>query len=120
MLSLSCLLMTGDVKNALAETTGLEPKDQRLMFRGKEKEDEEHLHMAGVKDRSKILLLEDTASKVRKLEEMRKSNQIAKASEAVAEVRAEVDKISERVNLSPQKPPLCEGYIQWRLIPSMN
>ncbi|KAG2690929.1 hypothetical protein I3760_09G213300 [Carya illinoinensis] len=87
----------GDIKNALAQETGLEPKEQRLMFRGKEKEDEEHLHMAGVKDRSKLLLLEDTASKVRKLEEMRKSDQITKASEAVAEVRAEVDKISERV-----------------------
>ncbi|KAG6697739.1 hypothetical protein I3842_09G216700 [Carya illinoinensis] len=97
MFSLSGLLMTGDIKNALAQKTGLEPKEQRLMFRGKEKEDEEHLHMAGVKDRSKLLLLEDTASKVRKLEEMRKSDQITKASEAVAEVRAEVDKISERV-----------------------
>ncbi|KAB1224463.1 BAG family molecular chaperone regulator 4 [Morella rubra] len=79
------------------EETGLEPKDQRLLFRGKEKEDEELLHMAGVKDRSKILLLEEPASKERKLEEIRKSNEISQALEAVAAVRAEVDKISERV-----------------------
>ncbi|KAF5471506.1 hypothetical protein F2P56_008294 [Juglans regia] len=87
----------GDLKNALAQKTGLDPKDQRLLFRGKEKEDEEHLHMAGVKDRSKILLLEDPASKERKLEEIGKNNEIGKASGAVAEVRAEVDQLSERV-----------------------
>ncbi|KAK4582350.1 hypothetical protein RGQ29_025510 [Quercus rubra] len=87
----------GDIKNAVVQKTGLEAKDQRLLFRGKEKEDEEHLHIAGVKDRSKILLLENPASKERKLEEIRKNNEISKACEAVAGVRAEVDKLSERV-----------------------
>lgn len=91
--------MTGVIKNALAQKTGLDPQDQRLLFRGKEKEDEEHLHLAGVKDRSKILLLEDPASKERKLEEIEKSNiEIRKASEAVAKVRAEVDQLSELVD----------------------
>lgn len=99
MFPLSGSLMTGDIKNALVQKTGLEPKDQRLLFRGKEKEDEEHLHMVGVKDRSKILLLEDPASKERKLEEISKNNEMAKAFEAVAGVRAEVDKLAERVNL---------------------
>ncbi|KAK9986165.1 hypothetical protein SO802_031116 [Lithocarpus litseifolius] len=87
----------GDIKNAVVQKTGLEAKDQRLLFRGKEKEDEEHLHIAGVKDRSKILLLENPASKERKLEEIRKNNEISKACEAVKGVRAEVDKLSERV-----------------------
>lgn len=53
--------------------------------------------MAGVKDNSKILLLEDPASKKRKLEEMNKSNEMSKASEAVSEIRTEVDKLLERV-----------------------
>lgn len=87
----------GDIKNALVQKTGLEAKDQRLLFRGKEKEDEEHLHMAGVKDRSKLLLLEDPASKERKLEEISKNTEISKACEAIAGVRTEVDKLSERV-----------------------
>ncbi|KAE8099159.1 hypothetical protein FH972_017163 [Carpinus fangiana] len=87
----------GDIKNALVQKTRLEPKDQRLLFRGKEKEDEEHLHMVGVKDRSKILLLENLVSKERKLEEIRKNNEMTKAFEAVAGVRAEVDKLAERV-----------------------
>jgi hypothetical protein len=99
MFALSGSLMTGDIKNALVQKTRLEPKDQRLLFRGKEKEDEEHLHMVGVKDRSKILLLENPVSKERKLEEIRKNNEMTKAFEAVAGVRAEVDKLAERVNL---------------------
>ncbi|XP_075634072.1 BAG family molecular chaperone regulator 4-like [Castanea sativa] len=87
----------GDLKRVLAQETGLEPKEQRLLFRGKEKEDEECLHMAGVKDMSKVILLEDPASKERKLKEMQKNQCILKAYEAVAKVRAEVDKLSEKV-----------------------
>lgn len=46
--------------------TSLEPGEQRLLFRGKEREDAEHLHMIGVGDRDKVLLLEDPAIKERK------------------------------------------------------
>ncbi|KAF7825508.1 BAG family molecular chaperone regulator 4 [Senna tora] len=88
----------GDVKKLLAHKTGLEPKEQRLFFRGKEKQDQEHLHLGGVKDKSKILLLEDSTSKERKLEEMRKNSEMLKASQAVAGVKVEVDKLSERVS----------------------
>ncbi|XP_027335819.1 BAG family molecular chaperone regulator 4-like [Abrus precatorius] len=87
----------GDVKKLLVDKTGLEPEEQRLFFRGIEKDDKEHLHLEGVKDKSKILLLEGTASKERKLEETRKQNEMFKASEAIAGVRAEVDKLSNRV-----------------------
>ncbi|XP_028760973.1 BAG family molecular chaperone regulator 4 [Neltuma alba] len=86
-----------DAKKLLAHKTGLEPNEQRLFFRGKEKQNEEHLHLGGVKDKSKMLLLEDAASKERKLEEMRKQNEMLKASQAVAGVRVEVDKLSDRV-----------------------
>ncbi|GLT26843.1 hypothetical protein SLA2020_018840 [Shorea laevis] len=85
----------GDLKRVLANETGLEPKEQRLLFRGKEKDDEECLDMAGVKDMSKVMLLEDPASKERKLQQ--KNLNIQKAYEAVAKVREEVDKLSEKV-----------------------
>ncbi|CAL8998948.1 PREDICTED: BAG family molecular chaperone regulator 4-like [Prunus mume] len=87
----------GDLKRVLAHETGLEPKEQRLLFRGKEKEDNECLHMAGVKDMSKIILLEDPASKEKKLEEMKKNQGVLKAYEEVAKVRAEVDKLSQKI-----------------------
>ncbi|GKV08397.1 hypothetical protein SLE2022_198070 [Rubroshorea leprosula] len=87
----------GDLKRVLANETGLEPKEQRLLFRGKEKDDEECLDMVGVKDMSKVVLLEDPASKERKLQEMMRNQNIQNAYEAVAKVRAEVDKLSEKV-----------------------
>ena len=85
------------MKRVLAQETGLEPKEQRLLFRGKEKDDEECLHMVGVKDTSKVVLLEDPASKERKLKEMNRNQCILKAYEEVAKVRTEVDKLSEKV-----------------------
>ncbi|KAI5325952.1 hypothetical protein L3X38_035026 [Prunus dulcis] len=105
----------GDVKIHLAQKTGLEPSAQKLFFRGKEKEDEEQLHIAGVKDNSKVLLMEDRKPKEKKVEELRESNagevgdnsnaneigvnssDMSKAFQAIAEVRAEVDKLSDRV-----------------------
>lgn len=89
--------MEGHLKGVLATETGLEPKEQRLLFRGKEKEDEECLHMVGLKDMSKVVLLEDPASKEKKLEEMQKSEDILKAWEAISTVRTEVDKLHKKV-----------------------
>lgn len=98
--TLTCSLLTGDIKKLLAHKTGLKPEEQRLFFRGEEKENEEHFPVEGVKDKSELLLLEDGASKERKLEELRKHNKMLKATEAIAGVRAEVDMLSERVSLS--------------------
>ncbi|PIA51475.1 hypothetical protein AQUCO_01100367v1 [Aquilegia coerulea] len=57
----------GELKMILALVTGLEPREQRLLYRGKEREDGDYLHMVGVKDMDKVLLLEDPAIKERKL-----------------------------------------------------
>ena len=85
------------MKRVLANETGLEPKEQRLLFRGKEKSDEEYLHMVGVVDMSKVILLEDPASKERKLEEMKRNQCILNAYQAEAKVRAEADKLPDQV-----------------------
>lgn len=57
----------GELKLILSLVTNLEPKEQRLLFKGKEREDDEYLHMVGVRDQDKVLLLEDPAIKERKL-----------------------------------------------------
>ncbi|CAK9314583.1 unnamed protein product [Citrullus colocynthis] len=85
----------GDLKTVLRQQTGLEPREQRLLLKGKEKENDEWLHMAGVNDMSKLILMEDPASKERKLQEMKKNT--TAAGEALAGIRAEVDKLSEKV-----------------------
>lgn len=91
--------ITGDLKKLLVNKTGLESEQQRIFFRGIEKDDREKLHLEGVKDKSKILLLERAASKEKKLEETRKLNEMSKAIEAITGVRAEVDKLSDRVSM---------------------
>ncbi|XP_022554373.1 BAG family molecular chaperone regulator 2 isoform X3 [Brassica napus] len=57
----------GELKMVLSLLTGLEPKQQRLLFKGKEREDDEYLHMVGVGEKDKVLLLEDPAFKEKKL-----------------------------------------------------
>nr|XP_043608529.1 BAG family molecular chaperone regulator 2-like [Erigeron canadensis] len=57
----------GELKMILSMVTSLEPKEQRLLFKGKEREDGEYLHMVGVRDKDKVLMLQDPATKERKV-----------------------------------------------------
>ncbi|KAK9699175.1 hypothetical protein RND81_08G157400 [Saponaria officinalis] len=54
--------------------------------------------MAGLKDHSKLLLMERPASKERKMEEESKKNEILKACQAIAQVKTEVDKLFQKVS----------------------
>lgn len=87
----------GYLKKLLAPKTGLEPEDQRLFFRGREKDDAETILTAGLKDNSKLLLMEQQASKEKKIEETKRRNEILKQFEAIAIVRSEVDQLSQKV-----------------------
>lgn len=88
----------GDLKEALAQKTGLEPGEQKILFRGFEKEDTEQLHTAGVKDMSKVVLVEDPKKGDERVEQQPEvTEEMAKAIAAITAVRAEVDKLSERV-----------------------
>ncbi|CAN1188020.1 BAG family molecular chaperone regulator 2 [Linum perenne] len=51
----------GELKMVLEMVTKLEPREQRVLFKGKEREDSEYLHMVGVRDKDKLLVLEDPA-----------------------------------------------------------
>ncbi|KAK6128304.1 hypothetical protein DH2020_012766 [Rehmannia glutinosa] len=66
-LSVQATSTFGELKIVLSLLTNLEPQEQRLLFKGKEREDYEHLHMVGVRDKDKVLMLEDPAIKERKL-----------------------------------------------------
>ncbi|KAL5222528.1 hypothetical protein ABZP36_027241 [Zizania latifolia] len=89
----------GELKRVLTQATGLEPERQRLLFRGKEKSDNEFLHTAGVKDGAKLLLLEKHASDnvEQKVEPIIMDQSMMKACEAVGHVRTEVDMLSAKV-----------------------
>ncbi|KAG5254474.1 protein binding protein [Salix suchowensis] len=44
----------GELKMVLSLVTSLEPEEQRLLFKGKERDSGEYLHMVGVKTRTRF------------------------------------------------------------------
>eukprot|EP01018_Ginkgo_biloba_P009889 Gb_09360 [translate_table: standard] len=96
--SISLQATFGELKKLLASETGLGPQEQRLMFRGKERDSSDYLDTVGVKDKSKIVLIEDPASRERKYIEMKRNAIIERACKAIAEVRTEVDKLAGKVS----------------------
>lgn len=89
--------LSGELKKLLAAETGLQAGDQILIFRGKERENREYLDICGVKDRSKVTLIEDPSSKERRFIEMRRNAKIQTAQRAVTDVSMEIDKLAEQV-----------------------
>ncbi|XP_041025536.1 BAG family molecular chaperone regulator 3-like isoform X2 [Juglans microcarpa x Juglans regia] len=88
----------GELKKLLTGETGLQPGEQRVIFRGKERENGEYLDMCGVKDRSKVILMEDPSSIERRFIETRRNAKIQSAHRAISDVSLEVDKLAEQVS----------------------
>ncbi|KAL0375374.1 UNVERIFIED_CONTAM: BAG family molecular chaperone regulator 4 [Sesamum radiatum] len=88
----------GDLKSVIVQKIGLKPEMHKLLFRGKEKEDDEDLQTAGVKDNSKLLLMENTTCGENNAEEVKQTSVISRGGAAVAEIREQVDKLSEQVS----------------------
>uniref|UniRef100_A0A0D9WL90 Ubiquitin-like domain-containing protein n=1 Tax=Leersia perrieri TaxID=77586 RepID=A0A0D9WL90_9ORYZ len=87
----------GELKKMVAARTGLHPDDQKVMYKDKERDSKAFLDMAGVKDRSKLVVVEDPEARARRLIEERRNGHLAKASKALAAVTAEVDKLAPKV-----------------------
>ncbi|XP_059665963.1 BAG family molecular chaperone regulator 2-like [Cornus florida] len=88
----------GELKKLLTVETGLQPAEQRLIFRGKERENGDYLDMCGVKDRTKVILMEDPSSREKRFIEMRKNAKIQSVHRAINDVSMEVDKLAEQVS----------------------
>ncbi|KAL8045609.1 hypothetical protein ABFX02_08G125500 [Erythranthe guttata] len=87
----------GELKKLVAAETGLQPGEQRLIFRGKERENGDYLDTCGVKDRSKVNLIEDPQSKERRLVEMQRNAKIQAVHQLIEGVTTEVDRLAEQV-----------------------
>eukprot|EP01018_Ginkgo_biloba_P016661 Gb_25222 [translate_table: standard] len=96
--SISMQATFGELKKLLASETGLQPQEQRLIFRGKERDGKDYLDIAGVKEKSKIVLIEDPASREKKYIEMKRNAKIERASRDIAEVSLDVDKLAGQVS----------------------
>lgn len=84
----------------LTGPTGLHHQDQKLLYKDKERDSKTFLDMAGVKDKSKIVLIEDPISQEKRLLEMRKNAKMEKASKSISEISLEVDRLAGQVKFS--------------------
>ncbi|CAO2200471.1 unnamed protein product [Urochloa humidicola] len=88
----------GELKKLLSEKTGLHPDDQKVVYKDKERDSKAFLDMAGVKDRSKMVMLEDPAAKAKRLLEERRTGKAERAAKAIARVALDVDKLATKVS----------------------
>lgn len=96
---MTLILLVGELKKMLAGPTGLNPQDQKLMYKEKERDSKAFLDVAGIKEGSKLVLIEDELSKERRFIESRKTAKMEKASKDIAAIRFEVDKLAKQVSL---------------------
>ncbi|KAF8413527.1 hypothetical protein HHK36_001518 [Tetracentron sinense] len=87
----------GELKKEVAEESGVEAGEQRLIFRGKERENGDYLDTCGVKDGSKVILVEDPCGREKRLLEMRRNAKLQTAHRAISDVSLEVDKLADQV-----------------------
>ncbi|KAK8981536.1 hypothetical protein V6N11_027949 [Hibiscus sabdariffa] len=88
----------GELKKMLTGPTGLHHQDQKLLFKDKERDSNAFLDMAGVKDKSKLVLVEDPISQEKRLLEMRKNAKMEKASKSISEISLDVDSLASQVS----------------------
>lgn len=81
----------------LTGPTGMHHEDQKLLFKDKERDSKAFLDTSGVKDKSKIVLIEDPISKEKRYLEMRKNAKMEKAAKTISEISLEVDRLAGQV-----------------------
>lgn len=90
-------MIAGELKKLLTGPTGLHHEDQKLIYKDKERDSKAFLDVVGVKDKSKLVLVEDPISQEKRLLEMRKNAKLEKASKSISEISLEVDRLAGQV-----------------------
>ncbi|CAL9047908.1 BAG family molecular chaperone regulator 1 [Musa acuminata AAA Group] len=88
----------GDLKMAVSARTGVHPLDMKLMYKSKERDSTAFLDIAGVKDKSKVVLVEDPTAQAKRLLEMRKADKMEKAAKSISAISLEVDRLATKVS----------------------
>ncbi|VVB15671.1 unnamed protein product [Arabis nemorensis] len=97
-ISISPQASFGELKKMLSGPTGIHHQDQKLMYKDKERDSKDFLDILGVKDKSKMVLIEDPISQEKRFLEMRKIAKTEKASKAISDISLEVDRLGGRVS----------------------
>nr|GMC94425.1 BAG family molecular chaperone regulator 1-like [Ipomoea batatas] len=88
----------GELKKMLTGPTGLHHQDQKLLFKDKERNSNAFLDVSGVKDKSKMVLVEDPISQEKRYVEMRKNAKMERAAKTISEISLEVDRLAGQVS----------------------
>ncbi|XP_050886327.1 BAG family molecular chaperone regulator 1, partial [Lathyrus oleraceus] len=86
------------IEEMLTGPTGLHHQDQKIFYKNKERVSKEFLDVVGVKDKSKLVLMEDPISKEKRYLEMRKNVTMEKASKSISEISLDVDRLAGQVS----------------------
>ncbi|XP_078175444.1 BAG family molecular chaperone regulator 1-like [Carex rostrata] len=95
--SVSSIATFGDLKKLLAVKTALDSADQCLKYKGKERGNKEFLDKCGVKNKSKLVLIEDPTSLEKRYIEMKKNARMQNIQRAISDVSFEVDRLADQV-----------------------
>ncbi|XP_027366030.1 BAG family molecular chaperone regulator 1-like [Abrus precatorius] len=88
----------GELKKMLSGPTGLHHQDQKLFYKDKERDSKAFLDMVGVKDKSKMVLMEDPISQEKRYLEIRKNAKMERAAKSISEISLEVDRLAGQVS----------------------
>jgi hypothetical protein len=96
----------------LSAKTGLHPEDQKIVYKDKDRDSKAFLDMAGVKNRSKMVMLEDPAAKAKRLLEERRTSKAQRAAKFISRISIDVDKLATKVI----SPAICQQLMVVRLV----
>lgn len=82
----------------LSGPTGLHHEDQKLMYKDRARDSKSYLDAVGVKDRSKMVVMEDPISQEKRILEMRKNAKMEKAAKSISDISFEVDRLAGQVS----------------------
>lgn len=85
----------------VAGPTGVHTQDQKVIYKEKERDSRSFLDSAGVRNGSKVVVIEDEVSRERRCLESRKNATLEKATKEIAAIRFDVDNLAKQVISSP-------------------
>ncbi|XP_024986058.1 BAG family molecular chaperone regulator 1-like [Cynara cardunculus var. scolymus] len=88
-----------ELKKILGGPTGLNPLDQKIVFKDKERDSKAYLDVAGVKDGSRMVVFDDILSREKRLLENLKSTKVDRAKKEIVDISTEIDRLAKQVGI---------------------
>ncbi|KAE9464911.1 hypothetical protein C3L33_03180, partial [Rhododendron williamsianum] len=89
---------SGGIEEDVIRAHGLTPRGSELMYKDKERDSKQFLDIVGVKDRSKMVLVEDPINQEKRYLAMKKTAKMEKASKSISDISLDVDRLAGQVS----------------------